>query len=76
MTQKAILPVFYEPKKEGYVQFLASMLINSIDYCAEGVADFFGVTSPRYEMYIEDSIKYQQETTTISDLKMEMQIKH
>jgi hypothetical protein len=27
-------------------------------------------------MYIEDSIKYQQETTTISDLKMEMQIKH
>jgi hypothetical protein len=26
-----------------------------------GVADFFGITAPRYQLWMEDSIKYQQE---------------
>ena len=30
-----------------------------VDMVSTMVGDFFGVTAPRYEMYIDDSIEYQ-----------------
>ncbi|KAJ3302264.1 hypothetical protein HDV03_005203 [Kappamyces sp. JEL0829] len=39
----------------------ASTVWSGIESLSLGVSDFFGITAPRYELWIEDSIKYQAE---------------
>lgn len=44
----------------GTLITIGGKLWAGIESVSVGVSDFLGVTSPRYEMYIDDSIEYQK----------------
>lgn len=66
-----VLPMFTQdittgPKEShfsfgGYLLTGVNCVLGGIEYVAEIVGDVFGVTSPRYELFIEDSLRYNEE---------------
>jgi hypothetical protein len=53
-------PSFYRTASTKSVQALHSVW-RGIQKGADAVADFLGVTAPKYELYLDDARKYQTE---------------
>ncbi len=40
---------------------IALKVWKSVESCADFVADIFGVTAPKYELYLDDAEEYQKQ---------------
>lgn len=54
-------PITTAPSKPSWLGVSSTALLTSIDYLGSKLAGAFGITSPRYAMWHDDMIQYQQD---------------